>query len=443
MLSKQKIATLGLQHVLAMYAGAVAVPLIVGGALQLSAVQIAYLIAADLFTCGIATLLQVIGTRYTGIRLPVVLGCTFTAVGPIIAIGSASNLATVYGAIIVSGLFVVLAAPLFGKLLKFFPTVVQGSVVTIIGLSLIPVAMNNAAGGQGSPDFGQPHNLLLALGTLVVILLVNRLARGFLRAISVLLGLIAGTAAASLMGRVDFNAVWEASWFNMVEPFYFGAPEFNIAAILTMILVNIISMAESTGVYFALGKLTGQEIGREDVVKGLRGEGVAIVLGGIFNAFPYTAFSQNVGLLQMSGIKSRSVIISAGAILLVLGLLPKLAALTTVIPSAVLGGAMIAMFGMVVASGINILSQVDLRQNENLLTAACSIAVGLGSAAVPGMFDQLPAMLKMLLQNGIVTGSLTAVILNLLLVHGNKTLPSALESTASSGKEATQLGRVQ
>ena len=443
MLSKQKIATLGLQHVLAMYAGAVAVPLIVGGALQLSAVQIAYLIAADLFTCGIATLLQVIGTRYTGIRLPVVLGCTFTAVGPIIAIGSASNLATVYGAIIVSGLFVVLAAPLFGKLLKFYPTVVQGSVVTIIGLSLIPVAMNNAAGGQGSPDFGQPHNLLLALGTLVVILLVNRLARGFLRAISVLLGLIAGTAAASLMGRVDFNAVWEASWFNMVEPFYFGAPEFNIAAILTMILVNIISMAESTGVYFALGKLTGQEIGREDVVKGLRGEGVAIVLGGIFNAFPYTAFSQNVGLLQMSGIKSRSVIISAGAILLVLGLLPKLAALTTVIPSAVLGGAMIAMFGMVVASGINILSQVDLRQNENLLTAACSIAVGLGSAAVPGMFDQLPAMLKMLLQNGIVTGSLTAVILNLLLVHGNKTLPSALESTASSGKEATQLGRVQ
>ncbi|WP_400162741.1 nucleobase:cation symporter-2 family protein [Brevibacillus sp. TJ4] len=420
MLSKQKIVTLGLQHVLAMYAGAVVVPLIIGAALNLTPAQIAYLIAADLFTCGIATLLQVIGTRYTGIRLPVVLGCTFTAVGPIIAIGSASNLATVYGAIIVSGLFVVFAAPLFGKLLKFFPTVVQGSVVTIIGLSLIPVAMNNVAGGEGSPDFGEPRNLLLALGTLVLILLINRFAKGFMRAISVLLGLIAGTVVASMMGMVNFSSVKDASWFSVVEPFYFGVPQFSVVAIITMILVNIISMAESTGVYFALGKATNTEVGKEDVVKGLRGEGVAIVLGGIFNAFPYTAFSQNVGLVQMSGIKSRNVIIGAGVILLILGLLPKLAALTTVIPNPVLGGAMVAMFGMVVASGINILSQVDLRQNENLLIAACSIGIGLGSAAVPSMFDQLPTMAKMLLQNGIVTGSLTAVALNLLLVHWNK-----------------------
>lgn len=436
MLSKQKIVTLGLQHVLAMYAGAVVVPLIIGGALNLTPAQIAYLIAADLFTCGIATLLQVIGTRYTGIRLPVVLGCTFTAVGPIIAIGSASNLGTVYGAIIVSGLFVVLAAPLFGKLLTFFPTVVQGSVVTIIGLSLIPVAMNNAAGGQGSADFGHPRNLLLALGTLVLILLINRFAKGFMRAISVLLGLIAGTAVAAVMGMVSFSPVKEASWFSVVEPFYFGVPEFSIVAISTMILVNIISMAESTGVYFALGKATNTEIGREDVVKGLRGEGVAIMLGGIFNAFPYTAFSQNVGLVQMSGIKSRNVMIGAGIILLVLGLLPKLAALTTVIPNPVLGGAMVAMFGMVVASGINILSQVDLRQNENLLIAACSIGIGLGSAAVPGMFEQLPPMLKMLLQNGIVTGSLTAVILNLLLVHWNKSLQRAAAETGPTASKA-------
>jgi len=420
MLDKKKLVTLGMQHVLAMYAGAVIVPLIIGGALKLSPSQIAYLIAADLFTCGIATLLQVIGTRYTGIKLPVVLGCTFTAVGPIIAIGMSSNLATAYGAIIISGLFVVLAAPLFGKLLRFFPTVVQGSVVTIIGLSLIPVAMNNAAGGVGSPDFGQPRNLLLAFGTLAIILLVNRLFSGFIRAISVLIGLIAGTAVAYGMGMVSFASVAESSWVNMVQPFYFGMPEFHIAAILTMILVNIISMVESTGVYFALGKVTDQKVSQQDVVKGLRGEGVAIVLGGIFNAFPYTAFSQNVGLVSLTQIKSRHVMIAAGGILVVLGLLPKLAALTTVIPNPVLGGAMIAMFGMVVASGINILSQVDLRQNENLLIAACSIAVGLGSAAVPQMFDQLPTTLKMLMQNGIVTGSITAVALNILLAHSKK-----------------------
>lgn len=423
MLSKQKVITLGFQHVLAMYAGAVVVPLIIGGALKLSPDQMAYLIAADLFTCGIATLLQVIGTKYVGVRLPVVLGCTFTAVGPIIAISLTSNLATAYGSIILAGIFVMLAAPLFGKLLRFFPTVVTGSVVTIIGLSLIPVAMNNAAGGQGSPDFGQPRNLLLALGTLAIILLINRFSKGFIRSVSVLLGLIAGTVVAYFMGMVSFANVANSSIFNIVQPFYFGAPEFNIGAILTMILVCIISMVESTGVYFALGKVTETEVGEQEIVKGLRAEGIAILLGGIFNAFPYTTYSQNVGLVSLTRVKTRDVIIAAGCILVILGMLPKLAALATVIPNPVLGGAMIAMFGMVVASGINILSSVDLRQNENLLIAACSIAVGLGSAAVPQMFDQLPDMAKMLLQNGIVTGSVTAVALNILLMHNRKTAP--------------------
>jgi xanthine permease len=199
-----------------------------------------------------------------------------------------------------------------------------------------------------------------------------------------------------------------------------------------MILVNIISMVESTGVYFAVSKATEKEVRASDIVKGLRSEGVAIVLGGIFNAFPYTAFSQNVGLLSLTRVKTRDVVIAAGAILVVLGLLPKLAALTTVIPAPVLGGAMIAMFGMVVASGINILSNVDLRQQENLLIAACSIAVGLGSAAVPQMFDQLPEMAKMLLQNGIVTGSLTAVTLNLLLMHSKKNADVPARATAAT-----------
>lgn len=415
MLSKQRIVTLGFQHVLAMYAGAVVVPLIVGQALHLNATQMAYLIAADLFTCGIATILQVWGGKYFGSKLPVVLGCTFTAVGPIIAIGLASNLATVYGAIIISGIFVILAAPLYGKILRFFPTVVTGTVVTIIGLSLIPVAMNNVAGGQGAPDFGQPRNLLLALITLIVILAVNRFAKGFLRAISVLVGLAAGTVVGYFMGVVDFSGVADKSWFSIAQPFYFGTPQISITAIITMILVNIVSMVESTGVYFAVGKATDQKVEQRQIVNGLRSEGVAITLGGIFNAFPYTAFSQNVGLITLTKVKSRDVIFAAGGIMVILGLLPKLAAVTTVIPSAVLGGAMIVMFGSVAVSGFNILSGVDLRQERNLLIIACSIAIGVGSATVPQMFDQLPDFAKMLLQSGIVTGSLTAIALNLLL----------------------------
>ncbi|WP_379138908.1 nucleobase:cation symporter-2 family protein [Paenibacillus sp. sgz500958] len=426
MLSKQKIFALGLQHVLAMYAGAVIVPLIVGGALKLNGTQMAYLIAADLFTCGLATLLQVMGSKYFGSGLPVILGCTFTAVGPIIAIASSSNLATAYGAIILSGVFVVLAAPLYGKLLKFFPTVVTGSVVTIIGLSLIPVAMNNVAGGQGSPDFGQPRNLLLALITLLVILAVNRLGKGFLRSVSVLVGLVVGTVIAYAMGMVHFSSVGEASWVSIAQPFYFGTPQFNITAVITMIIVNIVSMVESTGVYFAVGRATEQKVEQKQIVNGLRSEGLAIMLGGIFNAFPYTAFSQNVGLISLTRVKTRNVIFAAGGIMVVLGLLPKLAALTTVVPNAVLGGAMIVMFGSVAASGMSILSEVDLRKDGNLLIAACSIAVGLGSATLPSMFDQLPEFARMLLQNGIVSGSLTAIILNVFL---SKTQEKAIPAT--------------
>lgn len=415
MLNKMRTMTLGLQHVLAMYTGAVVVPIIVGAALNLTPTQLAYLIAADLFICGIATLLQVMGTRFIGSGLPVILGCTFTAVGPIIAIASSSNLATAYGAIIISGLFIVLIAPLYGKMLKYFPTIVTGSVVTIIGLSLIPVAMNSAAGGEGSADYGSGNNLLLALITLVVILLINRFATGFLRAISVLIGIIVGTIVAYGMGMVEFSNVAAASWFNVAQPFYFGTPQINITAIITMIIVNIVSMVESTGVYLAVGQVLNRNVEKKQIVNGLRAEGIAITLGGIFNAFPYTAFSQNVGLISLTGVKSRNVIFAAGGILVVLGLLPKLAALTTVIPDAVLGGAMIVMFGSVAASGMSILAKVDLQKGNNLIIVACSIAVGLGSATVPEMFEQLPQTAKMLLQNGIVSGSITAILLNIIL----------------------------
>ncbi|MFB5190932.1 nucleobase:cation symporter-2 family protein [Alicyclobacillus fastidiosus] len=428
MLNKRSVFALGFQHVLAMYAGSMIVPLIIGGSLKLNDTQMAYLIAADMFTCGIATLLQVIGNRFVGIRLPVVLGCTFTAVGPIVAIGHTTNLPTIFDAIVIAGILVFLLAPVFGRLLKFFPPIVTGSVVTIIGLSLIPVAMNDAAGGQGSPDFGQPHNLILALGTLVLIVVLNRFFKGFLRSISVLVGLIAGTIAGYALGMVNFSSVAAASWVNIVHPLYFGKPQFNIAAIITMFIVCVVSMVESTGVYYALSKITEKPIEEKDIVKGLRAEGIAIVLGGLFNTFPYTAFSQNVGLVSMTRVKNRSVVVAAGGILLVLGLLPKVAALVTVIPSAVLGGAMIAMFGMVVAYGMNMLGKVDLRSNENLLIIACSISIGLGSAVVPQMFEHLPNTLNMLLQSGIVPGTITAVLMNLFLNHfGHAQMSEALQ----------------
>ncbi|MBT2680174.1 purine permease [Bacillus sp. ISL-35] len=408
-----KIASLGIQHVLAMYAGAVIVPLIVGGALGLSGEQLTYLVSIDIFMCGIATLLQVWRNKFFGIGLPVMLGCTFTAVGPMIAIGGQYGISAIYGSILISGIFVVAISKFFGKLVRFFPPVVTGSVVTIIGITLIPVAMNNMAGGQGSPDFGSLSNISLAFGTLLFIIVLFRFFKGFIRAIAILLGLAAGTIVAYFMGMVDFSAVKDASWFHMPAPFYFGLPTFEVSAILTMILVAVVSLVESTGVYFALGDICDEKLEEKDLENGYRAEGLAIILGAFFNAFPYTTYSQNVGLLQMSGVKSKNVIYTAGFFLVLLGLMPKIGALTTIIPTPVLGGAMVAMFGMVVAYGIKMLSKVEFSSQENLLIIACSVGMGLGVTAVPELFSQMPSSIRILTDNGIVAGSLTAIALNL------------------------------
>jgi xanthine permease len=408
-----KLTSLGIQHVLAMYAGAVIVPLIVGGALGLTGEQLTYLVSIDILMCGVATLLQVWKNKFFGIGLPVVLGCTFTAVGPMIAIGGEYGISAIYGSILISGLFVVVIAKFFGKLVRFFPPVVTGSVVTIIGITLIPVAINNMAGGQGSPDFGSMTNISLAFGTLLFIIILYRFFTGFVRSISILLGLLAGTIVASFMGMVNFSAVAEASWFHMVTPFYFGMPTFEITAILTMILVAMVSLVESTGVYFALSDICEEEVTEKDLANGYRAEGIAILLGGLFNSFPYTTYSQNVGLLQITGVKSKNVIYTAGAMLILLGFIPKIGALTTIIPTSVLGGAMIAMFGMVIAYGIKMLSKVNFASQENLLIIACSVGIGLGVTAVPDLFAQMPSSIRILTDNGIVAGSITAILLNI------------------------------
>ncbi|MEK6454520.1 nucleobase:cation symporter-2 family protein [Caldifermentibacillus hisashii] len=412
-LSKSKIVSLGIQHVLAMYAGAVIVPLIVGAGIGLTGEQLTYLVSIDIMMCGIATFLQVYQNKFLGIGLPVVLGCTFTAVGPIIAIGNQYSVGSIYGAIIASGLIVVVIAKYFSKLVKFFPPVVTGSVVTVIGVTLIPVAMNNLAGGQGSSNFGAVENVLLGFGTLLFILAIFRFFNGFIRSIAILLGILVGTLAASFMGMVNFSAVKEASWFHLPKLFFIETPEFHIMPIVTMTLVAVVSLVESTGVYFALSDICEKKINEHDIARGYRSEGIAIVLGGMFNAFPYTTFSQNVGLLQLSGVKSKNIIYTAAGMLVLLGLVPKIGAFTTIIPSSVLGGAMVAMFGMVIASGIKMLGQVDFSSQENLLIVACSVGLGLGVTVVPEMFGDLPASLRILTDSGIVLGSLTAVLLNL------------------------------
>ncbi len=416
-----QLTVLGLQHVLAMYAGAVAVPLIIGGAVGLTPEQLAFLVAADLFTCGIATLLQAIGIGpYVGVKLPAILGCTFAAVGPLIIIGKNLGMETAYGSIIVAAIIVVLVAPLYGKILRFFPTVVTGTVVTMIGLTLINVGITSAGGGAGAKDFGSMENLFLAGLVMIIVLLSNKFLKGFFQAISVLNGIVIGTIVAAFMGKVDFSVVLNAKWISIVHPFNFGLPKFDLGSIVMMTFVMLTVMIESTGTFIGIGNVCGKEITEKDIVRGLRAEGIATLLGGIFNSFPYTTFNQNLGLLALSKVKSRYVVIASGTILVALGLIPKFAALATIIPQPVIGGATTIMFAMVAVAGIQMLASVDFTKNSNMMVVAVSMGLGLGISVVPNLLAQTPSTFKSIFSSGIVTASVVAVILNAFLNHGNK-----------------------
>lgn len=413
--SQARSFVLGLQHLLAMYSGAVAVPILIGNALHFSSEQMTYLVSIDIFMCGLATLVQLLKNRYFGIGLPVVLGCAIQAVAPLILIGQKYSIGTMYGAIIVAGIFVFLIAGVFSKIKKLFPPVVTGTLITTIGLTLIPVGIQNLGGGSPTAkDFGDPKNLIVGFVTILVIVALQAFAKGFISSISVLIGLIVGTVLAACMGMVSFAPVAQASWFHFPQFFYFGTPKFEWSSCLTMMIIALVSMVESTGVFFALGDLLGKEITEDDLKRGYRAEGLAQILGGLFNTFPYTTFSQNVGLLQLSGIRSKRPIYWAAGLLMAMGLLPKVGALVTIMPTAVLGGAMVVMFSSIAVQGIKMLLKVDFSDNHNLLIVAISMGLGLGVSVYPNIFQALPQSLQLFLENGIVIASLSSVLLNLI-----------------------------
>jgi xanthine permease len=374
---------------------------------------VVFLISADLFTCGIATLIQTLGLgKHIGIRMPLMMGVTAIAIGPMIVIGQTQGLPYIYGAIIVSGLLIFAFAGVFTKFLRFFPAIVTGSIITIVGLNLLPVAINWAAGGAAAADFGSAHHLVLAAAVLALIAIIHRFTTGFLSSIAVLLGLAAGSLVAWTTGRMDLSAVGQHPWFALITPLWFGAPKFSLTAILSMLCVGLVSMVESTGVFYAMGKIADCEVTPADVAAGLRAESLAAMAGGVLNSFPYITFSQNVGLVALTGVKSRYVVAAGGVLLLILGSLPKLAALVASIPPAVLGGAGIALFGMVAVTGLRVLTRVDFERPHNMFIAAVSLGLGVGIPMVPQAFASLPQQAGILFSNGIFMGSLAALTLN-------------------------------
>lgn len=418
MLPISKLFAYGLQHVLAMYAGAVAVPIIIAQAMHLTPAELIHLINADLFTCGIATLIQTLGFWKVGARIPMIQGVTFASVTPMILIGVEHGITAIYGAIIVAGLITFLIAPYFSRLIRFFPPVVTGTIITIIGITLLPVAVRWIGGGNpSSPDFASPMHLFLAGITLAIIIFIYRYGRrgsGFLSNISVLIGLICGTIVAVLLGQVDFMEVEKAAWIGVVTPFSFGFPTFDVGSIVSMVIVMIVCMVETTGDSIAIGEIVGRHIDQDKLSRCLRADGLSTMIGGIFNSFPYTAFAQNVGLIAVTRVKSRFVVAASGIILIVLGLFPKMAAVVACIPNSVLGGAGIAMFGMIIASGVRSLTKVEFEGTSNLMIIAVSIGISMITLTIPNFFQHFPDAAKIVLQSGITLGSIAAVVLNLI-----------------------------
>jgi xanthine permease len=414
-----RLAVYGFQHVLAFYAGAVIVPLLLAAAIKLSNEQLVQLISADLFTCGIASIIQSVGFWKVGVRLPLIQGVTFTAVAPMIAIGNSvgggtAGLLEIYGAVIIAGIFTFLIAPYYSRLLHLFPPVVTGTVITIIGVTLVPVAILNAGGGNpAAPDFASLKNLAFAAGTLLLILIIYRFFRGFLSTVAVLLGLVIGTGVAAAFGLVDFSEVGKAGLLGVTTPFHFGLPTFGLAAIISMVVVMLITAVETTGDVFATGEIVEKTIHQEDLARALRADGLATVLGGILNSFPYTCFAENIGLVRLTRVKSRFVVAAAGVIMIILGLLPKIAALVAAIPAPVLGGAAVVLFATVAVVGIQTLSRVDFHEIHNVVIVAVSIGLAMIPVAFPDFYKNLPSGWQIIVGNSITMGSLAAILLNL------------------------------
>ncbi|MFC7879771.1 nucleobase:cation symporter-2 family protein [Isoptericola sp. NPDC057391] len=436
----------GFQHVLTMYGGIIAPPLIVGGAAGLTSAEIGTLIAASLFMGGLATILQTVGIRFFGSQLPLVQGVSFAGVSTMVAIvGGGGGIPAILGAVLVASAIGFLITPFFAQIIRFFPPVVTGVVITTIGLTLMPVAANWAMGGNAeAPDYGSTSNIGLAFLTFAIVILLSKVGSGVVSRLSILIAIVAGTLIALALGMADFSGVGEGPVVAFPMPFSFGAPTFEVAAIVSMLIVILVTLTETTADIIAVGEIIGTKVDRKRIANGLRADMASSVVSPVFGSFTQSAFAQNVGLVAITGVKSRFVVTAGGAILVILGLLPVLGRVVAAVPTPVLGGAGVVLFGSVAASGIRTLAKVDYQNSMNLVIVAASISFGMIPIAKPDFYDQFPTWFGTIFHSGISSAALMAILLNILFNHikaGTPENPSVfVKGTASKAVDDEQLG---
>ena len=412
---------LGIQHVLAMFASNVTPSIIIAGAagFAFGGEDMVYLVQMAMLFAGVATLFQTIGFGPIGARLPVMQGTSFAFVPIMIGIVKTSGMAALFGAVIVAGLFHTFLGSVIGRIRHWFPPLVTGIVITAIGLALLPVGIKYASGGaaafqMNAPEWGDFSRWGLALVVIFVALGFKFFTRGTMSSAAILIGLIAGYVVGYLTGAVNFGGVAKAAWFAVPQPFKYGV-EFSAFAIIGMCLMSLVSAIETVGDISGIAKGgANREATDKELSGGTYADGFGSFIAGLFGGLPNTSFSQNVGLISMTGVMSRSVVTLGALFLVACGLIPKVGAVVAAMPISVLGGGVIVMFGMVVSAGINMLSDVNWNR-RNMIILAMSLSVGLGIQAVPTSMQHLPDSFEMLMVSGLLPAATISVILNLLI----------------------------
>lgn len=425
---KPKLATqilLGFQNIFAAFGGIIAVPLVISSALGLDGATSTAVLSATILASGIATIIQSKGIGRIGARVPCIMGTDFTFVSPAITVGSVAGLPGIIGATILGSIVEVVLSFFIKPLMKLFPPLVTGTVVCLIGLTLIPVSMDWAAGGVGAADYGSLRNVVIAMTVLVITLLLNRYGKGMVSTASVLIGMVVGYIICIPFGMVDFSLVNEAKWFALPNIFEYGV-NFDFKNVIAFIPAYIVTTIETVGCLATICQVSKIKADDKIIGRGVLSDGIGSAMAGVLGTFPNTTFSQNVGLIPLTRNASRSVAIMAGILLVGLGFFPKFAALINIMPQPVLGGVGIVMFGTIAAAGIRTLSTVEIN-NRNLLIIATSIGLGLGVAFRPDFIANLPEGLRMIFASGISTGTIVALVLNKVLKEDKKVIEENIE----------------
>ncbi|NME82588.1 purine permease [Clostridium sp. SM-530-WT-3G] len=404
---------LGFQHIFAAFGGIIVVPLVVSSALGFDIATSTALMSATILAAGVATFIQSKGIGHAGSRVACIMGTDFTFATPAIAVGSVAGLPGIIGATILGSLVEIILSFFIKPLMKLFPPLVTGTVICLIGLTLIPVSVDWAAGGSGSSEYGSILNVSIAVFVMILTIVLNHYGKGMVSTASILIGMIVGYILCIPLGMVDFTAVEEASWISMPKIFSTGV-DFNLKYVIPFIPAYLVTTIETVGCLKAICQVSEIDGDSKRIGSGVLADGVGSTIAGCFGALPNTSFSQNVGLIPLTKVASRYIAMMAGILLIILGLLPKFAAIINTMPQPVLGGVGIVMFGTVAASGIQTLSDVKLT-NKNLLVIATSIGLGLGVTFRPEILSGLPEGVKMIFSSGISTGTITALVLNLIL----------------------------